>query len=72
MDNHWNNETETYLGKYIRDTDAALLFLPEDFEEGEEVWLPKSRIEYEDDDYERGDLIEVEIPNWLAEDKEII
>jgi len=33
------------------------------------VWIPKSQLE---DDYEVGEVSEVEMPRWLAIDKELI
>jgi len=33
-----------------------------------DIWLPKSQIEWEED-AERGDLIAVSLPEWLAEEK---
>jgi hypothetical protein len=43
------------------ETDKAKLFM---FDEGE-VWIAKSQIEYEDTDT-------LEIPRWLAEEKELV
>lgn len=70
----WNNETEEYRGYYIAETDMAILFRPTDWEEKDgNVWLPKSQIEYDKSiEYDREDDIVIEIPNWLAEDKELI
>jgi predicted RNA-binding protein (virulence factor B family) len=49
-------------------TDMAILLDDGDVE----VWLPLSQIESETDDYEKGDEITVFIPEWLAEEKELI
>jgi predicted RNA-binding protein (virulence factor B family) len=49
-------------------TDLAILLDDGDHE----VWLPLSQIESETDDYEKGDEIIVFIPEWLAEEKELI
>ena len=75
----WETEMDVggadeYHGIYKTETDMAILFLPGDWEPDEEgIWLPKSRISYDDSvQYERGDAIVIEIPDWLAEDKEII
>jgi hypothetical protein len=72
--NYWNNEYEDYDGKYIYHTDDAILFLPEGFEEGEEVWLPLSQIVYDGelDEMEKGDIINIEVKNWLAEQEGLI
>lgn len=50
------------------ETDMALLV-----DDGciEEVWLPKSQIQY-DEDAEVGDTIIVDVPEWLALDKGLI
>ena len=50
-----------YDAVLMAETERAVLVEYED----EEVWLPKSQINY-DQGAERGDLIEVELPQWLA------
>ncbi len=58
-----NNETlELEYVEIIKETPMAILF---EFAEDEEVWLPKSRITVIEEDYI------VEVPEWLAMDKEI-
>ena len=47
-------------------TDSSICVTEPD--SNEEIWLPKSQIEY-DDTAERGDRIDVEIRTWLAEKK---
>ena len=47
-----------------RETDAAILVECD----GNEVWLPKSQIDY-DEDCTEGDEIEIEVPQWLADSK---
>ncbi|MHA1809393.1 MAG: hypothetical protein ACTSYH_03670 [Candidatus Heimdallarchaeaceae archaeon] len=37
---------------------------------GENICLPKSQIEYDENPTE-GDLIDVELPTWLADEKDI-
>lgn len=49
-------------GEIVQETEDAILLDVE----GTEHWLPKSQIEY---DGERGDVVDVELPDWLAEDK---
>lgn len=34
-----------------------------------EVWIPKSQIEV---DHETGDVVDIQIPEWLAIEKELI
>lgn len=69
---HLGGLTEDYEGIFVHETKMALLFLPDEFDEGQEIWLPKSRIKYEDGDYAKGDRLTVTIPNWIAKDKELI
>jgi len=52
---------------FVRETDAAILV----DDAGNEVWLPKSQIEFPDD-AKLDDVIDVSLPEWLAEDKELI
>lgn len=52
-------EGETELAIFVTDPD------------GNKVTLPKSEIEYEDDP-EKGDEIEVEMPEWLALERGLI
>ena len=44
--------------------------------EGREIWLPESQIEYNETELESvmntGKEITIEVPGWLAEDKEMI
>lgn len=42
--------------------------------DGDDVWLPLSQIEMagDGDDYDRGDPIEIEAPEWLLLDKGLI
>lgn len=56
-------EMLTVFGDILQETEDAILFRCE----ADEVWLPKSQIEYVG---ERGDeYVEVSVPDWLAEDK---
>lgn len=68
----WDKEMEEYDGVFINQTINAVLFLPAGCDEGDEVWLPKSQIDFMEDDYERGDDITISVPNWLAREKELI
>ena len=57
--------------KYITSTDKALLIEAD----GEQVWIPISQINdlsVELSELERGDPLTITIPEWLAEDKELI
>lgn len=60
---------------YITQTAHAICVV--ESESGEEVWLPKSQIEVDyDEDIDgqlaEGELLDVVIPKWLAEEKELI
>lgn len=52
--------------EYVRETPAAILVIYD----GENIWLPKSQISWIGA-AEEGDEIEVSIPRWLAEEKEM-
>jgi hypothetical protein len=53
------------FGKIIAETDLAILI-----DDGyDEVWLPKSQINYVGD---VGDEVSIELPEWLAEDKGLL
>ena len=60
------NDKHKFEVEFIRETDAAILVLF-DFDE---IWLPKSQIEWPGG-AEEGDEIEVHVPEWLAEEKEM-
>ena len=55
---------------FVHHTDKAVLINDGD----REVWIPKSQISVLEDwyDLEPGDPLTIEIPEWLAEDKELI
>ena len=55
--------------EYITETEDALCVLGDN---SEDVWLPKSQVEYNVKSYKKGDAILVHIPEWLAEDKELM
>ena len=67
-----------YQGIFIHQTDAAIAFVPDDrydsglnYDDDSIVWCPKSLVDYEDKDYKKGDFIEIDIPDWFAEEEEI-
>jgi hypothetical protein len=49
---------------FRRETDLAIHV--SDGADGHLVWLPKSRIEYDGDDHNEGDVIDVIVPGWLV------
>lgn len=60
-------EKEPFAVEFRHETEMAILV----FDGDEEIWLPKSQIEYDEDAY-FGDTIEVLIPEWLALEKRMI
>lgn len=75
---------EEYSGFFIHQTEKAICFVPDDrvkyVEKSDEpqwadtdcVWLPKSQVRYDEDkEWEKGDMIEIEIPAWLVKEKEL-
>lgn len=52
-------------GEIRRETDLAILF----FDGSREVWIPKSQLE---DRSVYSDGVEIVIPRWLAEEKELV
>jgi len=57
-------ESVLITAEIIRETDLAILI----HHNGEEIWLPKSQIDYDGD---VGDEADIEIPEWLADEKGI-
>lgn len=49
-------------GELVQETEDAILLVID----GDEYWLPKSQIDY---DGERGDVVTVSVPDWLASEK---
>ena len=54
--------------EYRHETDLAVLVDDGD----DQYWLPKSQVQYDDGEYEKGDIMTVYIPFWLAEDEGLI
>jgi len=70
-----NQELNDYTGTFIHETfndenEGALFFLPDGWDEGDEIWLPKSQIiinlEDENDRPLKGSEITIQVPLWLA------
>lgn len=64
------NDTDV-MCKYISSTERAILVEVD----GDRDWVPKSQISDSSvdlDDLERGDMVTITIPEWLAEEKEFI
>ena len=61
MVQNMNDEIVEIVGEFVAETDMAILL-----DDGDnEVWLPKSQIDY-DADANVGATIDVTIPEWLA------
>ncbi|WP_165078855.1 MULTISPECIES: hypothetical protein [unclassified Desulfovibrio] len=57
-----NPEMWEIKGELVQETEDAILLIIDD----DEYWLPKSQISY---DGERGDVVTVSVPDWLAKEK---
>jgi hypothetical protein len=59
-----------FTGKIIKQTDMAILFRAHDWQPdgSDDTWLPKSQIAVI---HLKGDAIQIELPEWLADDKEM-
>lgn len=62
------DEMESFIFEFVTETDGAILV--ED--DTGKYWLPKSQIDYNGGEYEKGDEIAIDIPEWLAEEKGLI
>lgn len=58
-------ETVSLEGEIRRETELAILF----FDGSVETWIPKSQIQ---STVKYSDSVEIEIPRWLAEEREMI
>lgn len=65
--------TVTITTRLKKETDKAIAIVDERDVDGPEklIWLPKSQIEYEASGHIEG-AITVEIPEWLAKEKELV
>lgn len=68
-----DNETYTLSAIIEHKTDKAILIK----EAGDNVWLPLSMIKIdgdslESDDLQLDELVEIEMPKWLAQKKDLI
>jgi len=63
MPSHWDTDVQEYdVEELITETDKAWLLSVD----GEELWLPKSQCEFDEDE------MVVDIPDWLAEEKGLL
>ena len=60
----------TFKGRIIRQTDMAILFRADNWQPdgSDDTWLPKSQIAVI---HREGDAVQIETPEWLADDKEM-
>ena len=66
--------SKTYTWKrlyiYVETEKAICVSVEKTDSRDEQFWLPKSQIEYEEG-WQRGDAIEVKIPDWLVEQHDL-
>jgi hypothetical protein len=62
-------ETDFEVTEVKVETDRALLVV---LEKGREVWIPKSQIHEDSQVNGKGDVGEIAIPVWLAEEKDLM
>lgn len=68
----YREETDVYPVKIIRETESAWLVSDGDDSDAPEVWLPKSQCTMHPHHAKPGAVAEVELPNWLAEEKGLL
>ena len=60
-------DKQSYSLTWIRETEKAICV--NDAGVGD-IWLPKSQIKYADhEEHGEGEVLDIDIPEWLAEDK---
>jgi hypothetical protein len=63
------NDTIPVSVIFQKETERAICVREE--EDGEDIWLPLSQIEW-DEEADRGDSITIVAPEWLLEDKGLL
>lgn len=63
-------EDITFTGRIIKQTEMAILFRADDWQPdgSDDTWLPKSQIAVI---HGAGDAVQIELPEWLADKKEM-
>jgi hypothetical protein len=61
---NYKSDVADYDLEYRRETRDGLCVRVD--EDSEDFWLPKSKVQYENKNYRRGDPITVTIPEWLV------
>jgi hypothetical protein len=69
MSNKQHSRVEIEV-EYVHQTENALRVSDGT---NDSIWLPKSQIEYDEDiELTKGKMISVTMPDWLAEEKELV
>lgn len=63
-----SDQTDSYTVTVVHETDDAVLVNDGDDSDAPEVWLPKSRVDFPRN-LRAGQVITVDVPAWLAEEK---
>ena len=63
-----SNEIVEVAGKVLAKTPEAILINDGD----KDAWLPISQIENYDESWKTGETVDLEIPEWLATEKELV
>lgn len=67
-----SNERDTYTCLLKAETGMAWLVSDGDDSDAPEAWLPKSQCEMITRNAVPGDVVEIEVPAWLAEQKGLL
>ena len=72
----FGDESDTYSGVFKAETAHAWLLSDDDGSgvpsDMPDVWLPKSQCEMITPNARVGDAVEIEVPNWLADEKGLL
>lgn len=63
-----SDQTDSYTVTVVHETPDAVLVSDGDDPDAPEVWLPKSRVGFPRN-LRKGQVITVDVPAWLAEEK---
>lgn len=63
-----SNEIVEVTGKVLAKTPGAILINDGD----RDAWLPISQIQNYDESWKMGETVDLEIPEWLATEKELV
>lgn len=68
----FGDESDTYSCHLKAETGAAWLVSDGDDSDAVEAWLPKSQCKMVTQNPEMGSVVEIEVPNWLADQKGLL